>query len=205
MPRPDRKRPAIRPNFDELESRTLPSNTSLWVIQGDQNPADLNDTIVIERSPTVPGVVQAVVNGEVVSTHLRRTLSEIRIWGGAGDDSISVNIDNAANRFLVRVLGGDGNDILRGTNGNDYLFAGAGDDVVDGGGGHDWLRGGSGNDTSAAAWAAINSMAASAATPSSAATIPTPSFNPATPLLSCRRTPTLSVRFRPSVNSTTGS
>jgi uncharacterized secreted protein with C-terminal beta-propeller domain len=147
MPRPDRKRHAIRPQFDELESRALPSSTSLWVIQGDQNPTDPNDTIVIERSPTVTGVIRAVVNGEVVSTHLRSTLSEIRILAGAGDDSISVNIDNAANKFLVRVLGGDGNDTLRGTNGNDYLFAGAGDDVVDGGGGRDRLRGGSGNDT----------------------------------------------------------
>ena len=48
MPRPSRKRHAIRPLFEELESRALPSSTSLWVIQGDQNPANLDDTIVIE-------------------------------------------------------------------------------------------------------------------------------------------------------------
>lgn len=147
MSRPSRKRHAIRPVFEELESRALPSSASLWIIQGDQNPANLDDTIVIERSPVKPGVIRAVVNGEVVSTHRRDNLSEIRILAGAGNDSISVNIDNTANKFLVRVLGGDGNDILRGTNGNDYLFAGAGDDTSDGGKGNDWMRGGSGNDT----------------------------------------------------------
>jgi len=147
MPRPRRSRHAIRPLFEELESRALPSADPIWIIQGDQTPANLNDTIVIQRSPINVNVIRAVVNGVVVDTHRRDNLAELRILGGLGDDTISVNIDNHANTFLIRVLGGDGNDTIRGTNGNDYLFAGAGNDIVDGGKGTDWVRGGSGDDT----------------------------------------------------------
>jgi len=62
----------------------------------------------------------------------------------------------AAGTVIENAVGGDGNDVIRGSKvandlrgmrGNDTLTAGAGDDRVDGGAGNDWLVGGSGSDT----------------------------------------------------------
>jgi Ca2+-binding RTX toxin-like protein len=62
--------------------------------------------------------------------------------GGPGDDEIEGPSSEAA----VTMLGGDGDDKLRGGFGNDTLDGGAGADELDGQNGDDALRGGAGDD-----------------------------------------------------------
>ena len=72
-----------------------------------------------------------------------RSLSEIIVYGGAGNDSIVVH-KRVTTR--TRLYGGDGDDYLQGGRGSDWLDGGAGNDVLMGGHGHDVLFGGAGND-----------------------------------------------------------
>ncbi|WP_302117591.1 calcium-binding protein [Allorhodopirellula heiligendammensis] len=72
-----------------------------------------------------------------------RAFSEIRILGLGGDDYIK-----ATGTFdsLLRLEGGQGNDILNGSGSGDILDGGDGDDLLLGHGGDDELHGGSGDD-----------------------------------------------------------
>lgn len=148
MTRSRRIRGSTRPpRFEELEHRTLPSGNPVWTVVGDQQTGTLDDTIVIRRSAEDTRVLEAIVNGTVVSTHTLGDLDRIRIVGGAGDDTIAVNVSNTSSHFLTRVFGGAGHDHLIGTNGRDELRGGDGDDILDGAGGRDVLRAGAGNDS----------------------------------------------------------
>src|SRR5262249_2797906 len=100
-----------------------------------------------QRSASHRSVLQAVVNGEVVSTHPVAGLSELRVDGGAGNDTISVNFANRYSGIAVYLSGGAGNDRLEGSYGRDILAGRGGDDGLDGGAGNDTLRGGAGSDT----------------------------------------------------------
>jgi Ca2+-binding RTX toxin-like protein len=64
----------------------------------------------------------------------------LRVLGGDGDDML----DGGAGNDVLD--GGAGNDTLRGGTGTDTLLGGGGDDVLDGGAGNDWLYGEAGND-----------------------------------------------------------
>ncbi|MFM7073741.1 MAG: Ig-like domain-containing protein [Planctomycetota bacterium] len=87
------------------------------------------------------GRMTVIVNGRPLGPYNR--LSEIIVYGGAGNDSISVH-KRVTQR--VKLFGGDGNDYLQGGRGNDWLDGGDGDDVLSGGAGHDVLMGGAGRD-----------------------------------------------------------
>ncbi len=63
--------------------------------------------------------------------------------GGAGDDSLDATSATSA----MTLIGGDGNDILKGGRNGDLLNGGTGNDSLDGGLGNDTLFGGAGNDT----------------------------------------------------------
>ena len=63
------------------------------------------------------------------------------IDAGAGDDNISVGLNNAL------VIGGAGNDTIMGGEGSDALFGGTGADVIGGDFGDDLVAGESGDDT----------------------------------------------------------
>jgi Ca2+-binding RTX toxin-like protein len=97
------------------------------------------------------------------------------VYGGAGNDRISINTSKYAagdlgdtlhgeagddylkggykddvlvgGTGLDRLLGGDGNDTLHGGDQNDFLDGSFGDDTLNGGSGNDTLMGGFGNDT----------------------------------------------------------
>lgn len=87
------------------------------------------------------GRMTVIVNGRPLGPYNR--LSEIIVYGGAGNDSISVH-KRVTQR--VKLFGGDGNDYLQGGRGNDWLDGGDGDDVLSGGAGHDVVMGGAGRD-----------------------------------------------------------
>jgi Ca2+-binding RTX toxin-like protein len=109
---------------------------------GDSN----NNNITASRDAAgrilINGGAVPVVGGDptVANTSL------LQVFGGAGNDTISLDEANGALPG-AQLFGGDGNDTLTGGSGNDLLFGGAGNDILNGKGGDDLLFGGDGNDT----------------------------------------------------------
>ena len=128
---------------ERLEPRRVLTATP-WIIVGDADPLALDDTIVVERHPVNPALLQVTVNGAVVGTRPIAGRGEIRIHGGRGDDVIRIEAPALTRGFVL--YGGLGNDVLVGGDGPDLLDGGDGDDVLDGGGGDDRIRGQDGHD-----------------------------------------------------------
>ena len=84
---------------------------------------------------------QLNVTGDFEGEYSLNDVSEIRFFGGGGDDFFdnNTNIDTLAS-------GQDGNDDLRGGGGNDRIFGGEGNDTLIGNGGDDRLVGNDGAD-----------------------------------------------------------
>lgn len=126
----------------------------VWTILGDATRGQPDDTIVVDRSPANPQRLRVVVNGAVVASRPEANVNTIRIFGGRGDDSITVDVPgNTRIRTVLdggvgadTIRGGDGNDTIDGRDGNDSLNGGAGDDTIRGGRGDDSVIGGAGND-----------------------------------------------------------
>jgi Ca2+-binding RTX toxin-like protein len=90
-----------------------------------------------------------VNNGGVTVTGGAPTVantSQIRVFGLAGNDALSLNETNGA-LPAARLFGGADNDVLTGGTAADELFGQAGDDSLLGRGGNDFLFGGGENDT----------------------------------------------------------
>lgn len=68
------------------------------------------------------------------------------LFGGDGDDDISLGADDINGYLGVAAYGEAGADRLTGGEGFDHLVGGDGDDVIDGARGADLLQGGAGND-----------------------------------------------------------
>jgi len=123
----------------ELENRCLLSvsfHNGIWRIYGDANRAALNDNIIVENDPSNPAMLRALVNGTVVDTRKAAAVHLIALYGGRGDDSLKVNL-NDQTKIPATLFGGPGNDLLVGGPGNDNLYGGIGDDTLEGGGGND--------------------------------------------------------------------
>ncbi len=140
------RKQSIQPCHDlqALEQRCLLS--AVWVITGDHDPQTSNDVIVVQVDPNDASQLQAVVNGEVQSTHRLAGLRRIVVRAGAGDDQVTLKLDDAGLAIPAHLYGGAGDDILIGGAGRDLLVGGAGNDTLRGGAGHDLLRGDAGND-----------------------------------------------------------
>ena len=125
-----------------------------------------NDTIRVSAST---GGVQVKVGENTLGTF--SPIGAIRVFAGAGDDTVAVETNLSRTAYISgqdgndSLKGGGGDDVLDGGNGNDTLIvrggndtllgglgddslvAGDGNDSLCGGAGNDTLRGGSGNDT----------------------------------------------------------
>jgi len=146
---PPARPPAFSAACEQLEQRFALAVTfagGTWTITGDGNAADLDDTIVVDRNPANTKQLRAVVNGVVVGTRLESTVKVLRISGGKGDDSITIDVPGNA-RLKTILEGGTGNDSIVGGDGVDTIFGGAGDDTLNGGKGADSIWGGAGGDS----------------------------------------------------------
>ena len=143
--------------FEALEAR-LPMaadiGTALWRITGDRVKGQFDDTIVVDRDPGNAALLRATVNGTVVSTRREAAVRVIHVFGGRGDDTITIDIPGNT-KIRTWLVGGAGNDTIQGGNaadhiqggpGNDTINGGSGDDGIEGGGGDDAIVGGTGND-----------------------------------------------------------
>lgn len=131
---------------DRMYFSTLPARL-LTIRMGDGNDylSLGNDTAGTGGRNHLP--LALAVEGEAgddmiwVSAALQTTLS-----GGTGNDDLSATGSGLPAGSRVVLLGGNGDDILRGDGINSKMDGGAGDDLVTGGTGADTLRGGSGKD-----------------------------------------------------------
>jgi hypothetical protein len=135
--------------FESLEPRlalAVSQSYGTWTITGDSDPAHPNDTILVDRNPANAAQLRAIVNGVVVGTIRESRVTTIRIFGGAGDDTITVTIPGNT-RIKTVLNGGAGNDTITGGDGSDTILGGQGNDTLSGGQGNDTLRGGAGADS----------------------------------------------------------
>lgn len=127
--------------MEPLEARNLLSaawslsDDGVLSIVGTRN----NDVIVLYR---IKDSYALRFNGEVIAAVKIRDVTEVRMFGNGGNDNLRTNA-------IVRsiLVGGEGNDTLRGGRGDDILVGGGGRDTLIGGPGNDILRGDGGNDT----------------------------------------------------------
>ena len=144
-----RQSPRLHSQLESLESRlalAVSQTYGTWSITGDSDPSHPNDTILVDRNPANTAQLRATVNGVVVGTIRESRVTTIRIFGGAGDDTITVNIPGNT-RIRTVLDGGTGNDTITGGDGNDTILGGPGNDTLIGGRGNDTLRGGAGDDS----------------------------------------------------------
>ncbi len=141
-----RQFPQLHSQFESLEPRlalAVGQTYGTWSITGDSDPTHPNDTILVDRNPANAAQLRAIVNGVVVGTIRESRVTTIRIFGGAGNDTITVSIPGNT-RIKTILNGGTGNDTITGGNGSDTIRGGQGNDTLCGGRGKDTLRGGAG-------------------------------------------------------------
>ena len=144
-----RKSPGFQPHLEPLEPRlalAVSQSYGTWSITGDADPAHPNDTILVDRNPTNATHLRATINGVVVGTILESRVKTIRIVGGAGDDTITINIPGNT-RIKTQLYGNAGNDTIQGGDGSDSINGGPGNDTLNGGKGNDTMWGGAGDDS----------------------------------------------------------
>jgi Ca2+-binding RTX toxin-like protein len=106
------------------------------------NAGDGDNNVTISRDAGGHLLVNgAAIDGDptIANTDL------IRVQGGDGNDVIALNETGGA-LPAAELFGGDGNDSLTGGSAGDFLFGQDGNDALFGGAGNDSLSGGSGND-----------------------------------------------------------
>jgi Ca2+-binding RTX toxin-like protein len=135
--------------FESLERRRLFSysytfDDGLLVIRGTAGPDDIN-VHVDPWSQGYPKWGRAVgaglaIAGTGITYNLERNLiREIRIEGGGGNDVISIVDRSNGYDLSITVLGGAGDDTIRGAGWSELLDGQAGNDSIEGGGGADVL------------------------------------------------------------------
>jgi Ca2+-binding RTX toxin-like protein len=157
--RPIRRRRSaiVTTNPELLDARVMPAVSALFapvagllIVNGDA----ANNTITVSRD--VAGDI--LVNGGIIAinggTPTAANTRQIEVFGGSGNDSLSLDETNGAlpGSILVggsgddTLIGGSGADILVGQSGNDTLLGKGGNDLLSGGDGNDILTGGAGTD-----------------------------------------------------------
>ena len=133
QPRRSRRRlitqqpPRLSQQLESLEPRlalSVSQRYGIWSITGDSDPAHPNDTILVDRNPANTSQLRAIVNGVVVGTIRESRVTTIRILGGAGDDTITINIPGNT-RIKTVLNGGAGNDTITGSDGHDTILGGS--------------------------------------------------------------------------------
>jgi hypothetical protein len=130
------------PGTAQLLKDPINPSAKALVIEGTAN----NDTISVTKGPGNTKVTVSIVSTgvNVSQTFLLSDFDRIIVYGGAGDDTISVAGSISTPAIL---FGGDGNDTITAGNGPTVEVGGAGNDTLTGGSANDILIGGTGTDT----------------------------------------------------------
>ncbi|MCF3932770.1 hypothetical protein L1787_04990 [Acuticoccus sp. M5D2P5] len=103
---------------------------------------DGDDVLIVRDGGRIRGETDMGDNSSDSDQIINKGRMESGVFFGDGDDSYR----GISNGFAASVLGGEGNDTLRGSNNADTFWGGDGQDVLIGGAGGDNLDGGFGND-----------------------------------------------------------
>ena len=121
-------------------AQAVVANSSNGVLSVFGDAADNN--VVVNRD----AAGRILVNGGAVAGNPTvANTALIEVFGGGGNDTITLNEANGA-LPAAALFGGAGNDMLTGGSGGDQLFGQSGNDILLGKGGNDLLFGGDGND-----------------------------------------------------------
>jgi uncharacterized secreted protein with C-terminal beta-propeller domain len=140
-------RHAAQATIEHLEHRRLLSallNHGLWIIRGDANPANRDDRITVDLSPTDSAQLRATIN-DVITTAPKSSVQRIAVQAGQGNDTIAINLP-ADLKIPVAISGGNGNDTITGSALNDYIAGNDGNDSINSASGNDTIYGSWGND-----------------------------------------------------------
>jgi Ca2+-binding RTX toxin-like protein len=110
-----------------------------------------DDTITVSLNATDNTKLDVNINGTISSFALNNAdatpaITGIAVFGGAGNDKVTIDQVNGGITLPATLVGGNGMDTLTGAAGNDLLVGGNDDDVLVGGDGNDTLIGGGGTD-----------------------------------------------------------
>jgi Ca2+-binding RTX toxin-like protein len=109
------------------------------------------DSISLRLQAGDPDVLQVdfADDGSADFAFDRRSVVEIVVKAGAGDDRVRIDESNGTftDSIATTIEGGDGNDTLSGGSGAETLVGGDGNDLIDGNGGGDEASLGAGDDT----------------------------------------------------------
>jgi Ca2+-binding RTX toxin-like protein len=132
------------PQLESLEQRRMLSASLSSHGTLDVEGTRRADVVTISKTST--GRIDVSVNG-VHQTFRGKSVRNIVVNAGRGDDSVAVGNDNHGIGVQRSIDGGLGNDTLVGGKGEDSITGDAGDDLLDGREGNDIEDGGDDNDT----------------------------------------------------------
>lgn len=139
---------APEPTPSESPTATASPSPSATDASSQRITCDGKDATIVSEKHNVKGTS----GNDVI---VLRSLGNIVVDAGSGNDAICVYTGTAENPESVLVFGGAGNDRFYGSDGEDHFFGGTGkdeantyggNDVLSGGADADKLRGGDGND-----------------------------------------------------------
>jgi hypothetical protein len=134
----------VQPVVESLELRRLLSSVTfangILTITGDP----INGSSLTAEPDSTGQYIHASAGEGQTDNVLISQVKQIDIIGGAGPDYIYVD---ASFTIPTSILGGAGNDTIRGDSGHNTINGGAGDDWIDGRGSANTIYGGEGDDT----------------------------------------------------------
>lgn len=114
------------------------------VFRSGNGELNVHGTIADDAVQVTGGTTLNVTFNAGAYTFTPSEITQIRVWGQNGNDTISA--DSSFTLPFV-VFGGDGNDTITGGGGSNSLYGNAGDDTITGGSGPNMIDGGTGNNT----------------------------------------------------------
>jgi uncharacterized protein YkwD len=130
-----RTRGRRRPEFDRLDTRTLPAGgvraafaQGVLAVAGDDRP----NAIVVDVLPSSPTgqPLRGVIVVEGVAAFPLAAVQQVVVAGFGGNDAILIR--DAGSTLPVQVFGGNGDDRIRTANSRDWIDGGPGRDQING-------------------------------------------------------------------------
>lgn len=106
---------------------------------------DSADTIIVRRRASNSKMIEVVLNGAPRSYRFA-DVAQMIIDAGAGNDTITFDVELGNPGFKTVLRGGAGDDVIHGSNGADNISGGDGNDWINAGAGNDTLYGDAGDD-----------------------------------------------------------
>ena len=137
--------------YFNLETNNILTNWNIYRLNNSVNASDIVDqwfgaatsTVLQTQDPTAPKLLDVTTSSWTEKVKINRVVKASDTGGKIEAKQIIFDSGEVAGSVI---LGGKGNDDIKGFAGWDFLDGGAGDDLIHGGNGRDILTGGTGRD-----------------------------------------------------------